>query len=201
MKLFKKFIPLALCLVAINMMATRTYASAVNDSNLLTEKTMPISVTGEKRNGSGTAVDYTYSGEKEFYTIVTADDNVYYLIIDNEKDTNNVYFLKEINDSDLNIKNNIPITDLQQQPTTPPTTSQTAKPETKPNYNLFILIGAVIAILIGYYVKIVKPKKMRKNEPKQTNEINTDQSHLEQEEYDEYDDDLEFEEQMSDTDS
>ncbi len=39
--------------------------------------------------------------EREFYTIQTDNEKVFYLIIDNTKDSNNVYFLTEISENDL----------------------------------------------------------------------------------------------------
>lgn len=38
---------------------------------------------------------------KEFYTIVTDNEKVFYLVIDNTQDSNNVYFLTEISENDL----------------------------------------------------------------------------------------------------
>lgn len=38
---------------------------------------------------------------KEFYTIMTPDENVFYLIIDKQRDSENVYFLNAVTESDL----------------------------------------------------------------------------------------------------
>ena len=44
-------------------------------------------------NGTGTVVDNaTDEDGKEFYTIQTADENVFYLVIDKQRGTENVYF-------------------------------------------------------------------------------------------------------------
>lgn len=48
-------------------------------------------------NVSGTSED---SG-REFFTIATPDENVFYLVIDRKKDTENVYFLNAVTESDL----------------------------------------------------------------------------------------------------
>ena len=48
-------------------------------------------------NVSGTSED---SG-REFFTIATPDENVFYLVIDRQKDTENVYFLNAVTESDL----------------------------------------------------------------------------------------------------
>ena len=48
-------------------------------------------------NVSGTSED---SG-REFFTIATPDENVFYLVIDRKKDAENVYFLNAVTESDL----------------------------------------------------------------------------------------------------
>ena len=53
-------------------------------------------------NGTGTVLDNaTSEDEKEFYTIVTEDENVFYLVIDKQRDADNVYFLNAVTESDL----------------------------------------------------------------------------------------------------
>lgn len=53
-------------------------------------------------NGTGTVVDNaTDEDGKEFYTIQTADENVFYLVIDKQRGTENVYFLNAVTESDL----------------------------------------------------------------------------------------------------
>ena len=51
--------------------------------------------------GSATVVDNaTDSHGKEFYTIMTPDENVFYLVIDKQRDSENVYFLNAVTESD-----------------------------------------------------------------------------------------------------
>ena len=40
-------------------------------------------------------------GDKQFYTITTEAGNVFYLIVDGKRDSNNVYFLNAVTESDL----------------------------------------------------------------------------------------------------
>ena len=40
-------------------------------------------------------------GDKQFYTITTEAGNVFYLIIDGKRDSNNVYFLNGVTEADL----------------------------------------------------------------------------------------------------
>ena len=55
--------------------------------------------------GQGTVIDNvtTTSGEngREFFTIATPDENVFYLVIDRQRDSENVYFLNAVTESDL----------------------------------------------------------------------------------------------------
>lgn len=54
-------------------------------------------------DGTGTVLDETTGedGDKQFYTITTEDGNVFYLIVDGKRDSNNVYFLNAVTESDL----------------------------------------------------------------------------------------------------
>jgi len=53
-------------------------------------------------DGQATVLDNaTNEDGKEFYTIQTPDENVFYLIIDNQRDTENVYFLNAVTEADL----------------------------------------------------------------------------------------------------
>ena len=48
-------------------------------------------------DGTGTVVDNaTDEDGKEFYTITTPDENIFYLVIDKQKTTDNVYFLNAV---------------------------------------------------------------------------------------------------------
>ena len=53
-------------------------------------------------DGQGTVVDNaTEEAGKEFFTITTADDNIFYLIVDKQRDSENVYFLNAVTEEDL----------------------------------------------------------------------------------------------------
>lgn len=61
----------------------------------------PITTPG----GQGTVID-NVSGTsedsgREFFTITTPDENVFYLVIDRQRDSENVYFLNAVTESDL----------------------------------------------------------------------------------------------------
>lgn len=53
-------------------------------------------------NGQGTIIDNTSSkNEKEFYTINTPDENTFYLVVDKQRNSDNVYFLDKVKENDL----------------------------------------------------------------------------------------------------
>ena len=52
--------------------------------------------------GSATTVDNATDGDgKEFFTIITPDENIFYLIIDRQRESENVYFLNAVTEEDL----------------------------------------------------------------------------------------------------
>ncbi len=60
------------------------------------------SKTGNKTGSSGgTVTENNVKEGKEFYTIKTDNEKIFYLVIDNTKGTDNVYFLTEISENDL----------------------------------------------------------------------------------------------------
>lgn len=81
--------------------STKPSASASADPDEETDTTPrdPVPLTPD---GQATVLDNA-TGEdgKEFYTIQTPDENVFYLIIDNQRDTENVYFLNAVTEADL----------------------------------------------------------------------------------------------------
>lgn len=53
-------------------------------------------------DGQATVADaVTDEDGKEFYTFITPEENVFYLVIDKERDTDNVYFLNAVTETDL----------------------------------------------------------------------------------------------------
>jgi hypothetical protein len=149
----------------------------IDIGNIDIAKTEPSPLTPD---GAGTVVDDVNGteGEKEFITITSKEGNVYYLILDRQRDELNVYFLDAVKETDL-----VPLTEdggsspvlTPVTPTPPPTTVPTEpqgedEPETTPTpptppetksggTNPLLIIAAVIVVGgIGYYVKIYKPK-------------------------------------------
>lgn len=78
--------------------STPPTTSKDKDSNNSTEQTeKPLTPDGQ-----GAVLDEASNEDgKEFYTIATQDENTFYLVIDKQRDSDNVYFLDTVKESDL----------------------------------------------------------------------------------------------------
>jgi hypothetical protein len=129
-------------------------------------------------DGTGNVVDNATDGDgKEFFTVETADGNMFYLIVDRQRADDNVYLLNAVTEDDLgslakpgdgksvSAVETTPVTSAEPASQSPATSEPTPAPEPEKsgggNTSMYILI--VIAVLavggIGYYLKIVRPKK------------------------------------------
>ena len=127
--------------------------------------------------GTGTVIDNaTSEDEKEFYTIMTPDENVFYLVIDKQRDADNVYFLNAVTESDLMAlaaKDGTSTTAKPEEPepapapapqTEEPATEEPQEPEqpksqgTSPVMMVLIGVAALAVGGLGYYFKIYKRK-------------------------------------------
>ena len=117
--------------------------------------------------GTGTVIDHaTGDDEKEFYTIITPAENVFYLIIDRQRETENVYFLNAVTEADLMALAEIPPAPdpvpVEPSPL-PPAPEPEPAPEKSGGMGMLLL---VLLILLGgggagWYFKIYKPKQER----------------------------------------
>lgn len=127
-------------------------------------------------SGQATVTDVASERDgKDFYTFTTPAGNVFYLIIDHQKNTDNVYFLNAITEDDLaaiaeksdkkQSSSAIPTTEptpTQTEKTTETETpAETEKTQEKSNSGMIIFIVLVLAAAggAGYYFKILKPKQ------------------------------------------
>ena len=139
---------------------------------------------------------------KEFYTITTPSEHVFYLVVDKQRDSENVYFLDAVTEKDLlalaesdgaDAGGSTPSTPEAQtctckvkcepgavdtacpvckndltgctakaaEPSGEPAPEEPAKAEPKSNTGVIVILLLVVlgAGAVGYYVKVVKPKK------------------------------------------
>ena len=130
--------------------------------------------------GSATVVDNARDSQgKEFFTIMTPDENVFYLVIDRQRDGENVYFLNAVTESDLmalaqkDAQSPAPAT-LTEPEKPPEEREPVAEPSTEPeesekepetpapknnNGILFLVLATALAGGgFGYYFKIYRPR-------------------------------------------
>lgn len=130
-------------------------------------------------DGTGTVVDdATDQDGKEFFTITTADETVFYLVIDRQKSTENVYFLNAVTVADLMALAEssgaaVPITP-EPEPEPDPEPTQEPEPEPEPEGKgggagmlLVVLAVVVIGGGAGWYFKIYRPKQQKAVEPEE----------------------------------
>ena len=129
-------------------------------------------------DGNGEVLDNVVDEKsgKEFYTITTANNNTYYLIIDHSSSTKNVYMLSMIDENDLKEflseeepevpkdTGTPPAVDFGDEPSGDDTPDNSEPEEPKKDNNILstVLIILVLGAIAGggyFYFKIYKPKK------------------------------------------
>ena len=157
------------------------------------EATKPTEATGTVIDRSGTAAkaveasgeevtnvtQTAQNGSKGFYTIQTKSGKTFYLIIDNDQSSDNVYLLTEVSEQDLlnfNLPDTVTLPDagtVRAEPekkasaTPKPTKAVTEKPEEPemPEKRNPLVKNILLALLIAgvggaaYYFKVYKPKQ------------------------------------------
>ena len=140
-------------------------------------------------DGTGTVVDNaTDEDGKEFFTITTADEAVFYLVIDRQRSTENVYFLNAVTVSDL-----MALAEQDQEPEAPPPVTEpdpepepdpAPEPEPQKSGGAGMLLAALAVLALGggagWYFKIYRPTQQRAAEP--------EEDHADYDEPDDYDD-------------
>ena len=144
--------------------------------------------------------------DKEFFTFTTSAGNVFFLVVDRQRGSDNVYFLNAVTERDLialaeqseeDIVGGIPVSTTSQNPAEPLETPQeeptNSPPPDKDNGNgtmIFMLIAVAIAGGVGYYLKIVRPKQQSGNGDYEDEDEDEDEDIMEE---------MEFEDDPGDT--
>ena len=124
-------------------------------------------------DGQGTMVDNATDGDgKEFFTIMAADESVFYLVIDRQRETENVYFLNAVTVADLMALAE-PSPEAVPEPLPEPEPEPATEPEPEPEpeksggAGTLLLVLAVLAIGggAGWYFKIYRPKQQQAAAP------------------------------------
>ena len=125
-------------------------------------------------DGTGTVVDNaTDEDGKEFFTITTADEAVFYLVIDRQRSTENVYFLNAVTVADL-----MALAEPGQEPEAPPPVQEQdpvpdpePEPEPEKSGGAGMLLAALAVLALGggagWYFKIYRPKQQKAAEPEE----------------------------------
>ena len=113
------------------------------------------------------------SDSRQFITFKTKDEKMFYLIIDHDKEQDNVKLLTDVKESDLESlvkeKDKTPVVKQEDLQVNLDKGNEIVKqeevkkeePKTKSSLGSYIILGIVILVIIGigYYFKVVKPKK------------------------------------------
>ncbi len=164
---------------------TTSASSAASTSSMSGASNTSSTSTVFTPAGTGTVVNTaTDTDGKEFYTITTPDKNVFYLVIDRQRDGDNVYFLDAVTEKDLlalaqksgdsEVSTSTTTTSAASSPTQTTTTGAPAQAGAEPpakssstphsnNMGMLLLVLAVVVIGggAGYYFKIYRPKHQR----------------------------------------
>ena len=159
-------------LLSLTSMSLTAYAQSSEPA----EETAPETEEGTTAKpftpeGTGTVVDNATDGDgKEFFTITTPSENVFYLIIDRQREGQNVYFLNAVTEKDLlALAEKAPepeVTEpvMEPEPETEPPTEPEPEPEPEktsdfPMGNILMIAAVLLAGGgAGYYFKVYRPK-------------------------------------------
>ena len=117
--------------------------------------------------------DRIKSDSRQFITFKTKDEKMFYLIIDHDKEQDNVKLLTDVKESDLESlvkeKDKTSVVKQEETQVNLDKSNETIKqeevkkeePKTKNSLGSYIVLGVVVLLIIGvgYYFKVVKPKK------------------------------------------
>ncbi len=123
--------------------------------------------------GTGTVVNTaTDKDGKQFYTITTPDENVFYLVIDLQRESDNVYFLNAVTEKELlalaeksgdtqDSENLLSTPKPPNAPEAAPGPATAPQPAQTGHSGMLLLVLAIVVIGggAGYYFKIYRPRQ------------------------------------------
>lgn len=169
-KLLRRAAVLAAALLSLTCMSVTAYAQsdepAEEPAPEVVEETTAKPFTPD---GTGTVVDNaTDEDGKEFFTITTPSENVFYLVIDRQRTEQNVYFLNAVTEKDLlalaeaDPEPEATETVTETEPTPEPVTEPESEPEKEAGFPVGNLLMIAAVLLVGggagYYFKVYRPK-------------------------------------------
>lgn len=169
-KLFRRAAVLTAALFSLTCMSVTAYAQSDEPAE---ETTPPVATETVAKpftpDGTGTVVDNaTDEDGKEFFTITTPSENVFYLVIDRQRTETNVYFLNAVTEKDLlALAEADPEPEVTEQIVQPePDPEPVHEPEPEPEKDTAFPVGnflmaAAVALVGGgaaYYFKVYRPK-------------------------------------------
>lgn len=125
----------------------------------------------ELEKGQGSVVETATDNSKDFFTIMTENGATFYLVVDKNKSSENVYFLKTVDEVDLMklAGGNAVIYEETTQATTETITEMTIE-ESKQNekssfnfFSIFIILGIILLVGVLVYDKFLKGKVKNSN--------------------------------------
>lgn len=139
-------------------------------------------------DGTANVVDYAVSESgKEFFIIQTANGNNFYLVLDKDRQTDNVYMLSPVDEADLmdfvgqseavQEQEPVPSQPVTEQPAEPMQSepaSEPASPSVSPASMGVLFMTLAVAGGAGYYLKVVKPRQERKRQEAQLERMEFD---------------------------
>ena len=151
-----------------------------NDNSVQTETIIEDNRTLTPKGNAQLVDDVSDNESLQFITVTARDGNVFYFVIDKGAQSENVYFLNTVDESDLEAlveqtdkkptasakpeqpentaETDLAETDKKDNPNTKAEKSE--QPEQKNNSGLFIVLALTAAVGIGgYYYKVILPKK------------------------------------------
>lgn len=169
-KMFCRAAVLSVALFCCLGMSTTAFAQSSEPAAETPPAEEPATPKPFTPEGTGTVVDNaTDEDGKEFFTITTPSENVFYLVIDRQRTDNNVYFLNAVTENDLlalaeeSPEPEVPEPTVQPEPDPEPVTEPEPQPEKDTGGNMGSLLIVLAVLLVGggvgYYFKVYRPKQ------------------------------------------